>query len=34
VTPKRAEVFLPKERLVSHLRHDVTRFYATFSATC
>src|SRR5437870_12205 len=26
VTPKRAVCFLPKERLVSHLRHDVTGF--------
>src|SRR5215813_6399673 len=26
VTPKRAEVLFPKEGLVSHLRHDVTRF--------
>ena len=26
VTPKRAEVFRPKERLVSQLRHDVVRF--------
>src|SRR5579862_1546469 len=26
VTPKRAEVFFPKERLVSQLRHNFTRF--------